>query len=148
MIRPAVHADIETIAVLGRRFFDEAEWFDVAEWDHESILLTLSNMVDSSEAILLVADDNGIIGIAGGITFPLYFNHAHKSGQELFWWVSPDRRDGTGGKLLNALEDAARAAGCASWAMIALDKVAPERTGRIYHRRGYRASEHSYIKRL
>jgi GNAT superfamily N-acetyltransferase len=105
-------------------------------------------MIEGAGVVLVAEDEGRIVGIAGGIFFPLYFNHAHKSGQVLFLYVEPGRRDGLGGKLLAALENAAREAGCQSWIMIALDQVAPEATGRLYRRRGYRAAEHSWIRSL
>ena len=149
VIRDATAADVPAIACLGARFYDEAGWHDVAEWDDASIQLTLHHMVSGDDGIVLVLERKGVIcGMAGGMVFPLYFNHAHKSGQELFWWVDTDERIGTGRLLLEALEDRARQAGAESWAMIALDKDRPEATGMLYLRRGYRASEHSYIKRL
>lgn len=149
MIRRALLDDVPAIAEIGERFHDLAGWHDVAEYVGEDCSATLITMIESAEHIVLVAEVEGkIVGIAGGLTFPLYFNHAHRSGQELFLYVEPGLRDGTGGRLLTALEDEARAIGCKSWAMIALDKVEPELTGRLYRRRGYRASEHSYIKRL
>lgn len=149
MIRDATPADIPEIARLGELFHAEAGWGDIVEYSVEDTQKTLTHLVTSDDGILLVADNDGeIVGMAGGFAHPVYFNHAHKSGQELFWWMKPDLRDGTGRLLLEAMEDRARAIGCSSWAMIALDKVNPELTGRIYRRRGYRASEHSYIKRL
>lgn len=149
MIRRATLADVPIIAAIGERFHDLAGWHDVASYSVEDCAKTLTMMIESPEHIVLVAETLGVIvGIAGGLTFPLYFNHGHRSGQELFLYVEPGLRDGTGGKLLTALEDEARAIGCESWAMIALDKVDPELTGRLYRRRGYRASEHSWIKRL
>ena len=149
VIRNADEADVPVIALLGERFYHEAEWHDVAEWDAESITLTLHHMVSSDDGIVLVMEREGvIIGMAGGLVHPLYFNHAHRTGQELFWWISPDERSGVGGILLEALEQAARDRGAQSWAMISLDKVRPEAVGAMYRRRGYRASEHSFIKRL
>lgn len=149
MIREADDADIPVIAQLGAQFYREAGWADVAEWDDASIRLTLGQLVTNPDGILLVLVRKGVIcGMAGGLVHPLYFNHAHKTGQELFWWVSPDERIGTGAALLEALEQAARDRGAQSWAMISLDKVRPEAVGAMYRRRGYRASEHTYIKRL
>lgn len=112
-------------------------------------MATLERMCAAPEAILLVAERDGrLIGMAGGLVSPLYFNHDHLTGQELFWWIDPKERGSIGVRLLETLENEARARGCQSWAMIALDKVDPERTARIYERRGYRASERSFIKRL
>lgn len=149
MIRPAAHADIETIAMLGKRFFDEAEWSDVTSWDHESICITLANLIDQDGGILLVCEVEGeIVGMTGGLVHPAYFNHHHLTGQELFWWVAPEHRGRFGAALLDALESEAKARGAMSWGMIALDRVKPKAVGKVYERRGYRAAEHSYIKAL
>lgn len=149
MIRPATLEDVPAIAEMGERFHAEAGWADVAGYSVGDCAKSLIQMIETELGIVLVAEDGGrIVGIAGGLVFPLYFNGAHKTGQELFLYVEPGRRDGTGARLLQALEDEARLAGCESWIMIALDKVSPEATGRLYQRRGYRAAEHSWIRRL
>jgi GNAT superfamily N-acetyltransferase len=147
MIRPATVEDVETIVDLGEIFHGQAGWADIADYVGEDCAASLTAMVESPDAIVLVAEEGGeIVGMAGGVTYPLYFNRGHRSGQELFWWVRPGCR--VGGKLLEALEGEARLLGCQSWAMIALDKIEPELMGRLYRRRGYRASEHTYMKRL
>ena len=149
MIRRAALDDVPKIAELGEIFHAEAGWADICEYDREDVEKTLAHLVNDENGILFVAEDGGeIIGMCGGLAHPIYFNHGHKSGQELFWWVKPGLRGGIGKALLDAMEDEARSLGCASWAMIALDRVQPELTGMAYRRRGYRASEHSWIKRL
>lgn len=148
MIREATVDDVVSVVEHGRRFFHEAGWSDVAEYREADCAISLRHLVEADTGILLVDEVGGeIVGIAGGMVSPLYFDFAHLTGQELFWWVKPGHR-GTGGALLDALEESARDKGCQSWTMIALDRVQPERTGRIYQRRGYRGSEHTYIKRL
>lgn len=149
MIRLARLEDVPAIAEIGERFHEAAGWADVADYKAADCAKTLTHLIESDDGIVLVAEqDDRIVGIAGGLAFPLYFNLGHKSGQELFLYVEPGLRDGIGGRLLRTLENEARAIGCESWAMIALDKVAPEATGRLYRRSGYRAAEHSWIKRL
>lgn len=149
MIRPARIDDCAEIARLGEIFHAEAAWGDVCDYRQGDCQATLERMCEAPETILLVAERDGdLIGMAGGLISMLYFNHAHLTGQELFWWIDPQERGSIGLRLLEALENEARARGCQSWAMIALDKVDPERTARIYERRGYRASERSFIKRL
>lgn len=149
VIRAARYGDVETIVKLGKLFFDEAQWSDVTTWDDDSIRVTLGNLIENDDGILLVcSSENKIIGMAGGLVHPAYFNHHHKTGQELFWWIDPAHRGGCGGKLLDRLEAEAKKRGAQSWSMISLAKVRPEAVGRLYERRGYRASEHTYIKAL
>jgi GNAT superfamily N-acetyltransferase len=148
VIRHATPDDLLIIAEMGERFHGEAGWADIADYSRDDCTASLKAMIDGAGIVLVSEVDGQITGIAGGVYFPLYFNHGHKSGQELFLYVERGLRDGTGAKLLTALEDAAREAGCQSWIMIALDRVAPEATGRLYKRRGYRPAEHSWIRRL
>ena len=149
MIRRATLDDVPEIARLGELFHAEAGWGDIVEYSIPDTEKTLAHLVESDDGILFVADRDGeIVGMCGGLAHPVYFNHSCKGGQELFWWMRPGLRDGTGWLLLEAMENEARRIGCLSWSMIALDKVNQELTGRLYRRRGYRASEHSYIKRL
>ena len=149
IIRDAIEADLVAIAEMGERFHAEAGWGDICAYDRRDCEATLAHLVESPDGILLVAEAGGaLVGMAGGLAHPLYFNRAHKTGQELFWWVAPGLRDGTGRALLDRLEDAARSIGCISWAMMCLARVKPALMGRLYERRGYRASELTYIKRL
>lgn len=147
MIRPAVPEDAPVIAALGERFHAEAGWGDIVEYVASDCEATVRHLIGSPEGIVLVADEGGIVGMAGAMIYPMYFNLAHRTGQELFWWSKPGSR-GRGIRLLDALETAARDAGCASFAMLALDKIDPERMAELYRRRGYRASEHIFIRRL
>ena len=107
----------------------------------------LANLM-ASGLFICVVDGDPIHGMAAGVISPVYFNHAHVSGEELFWWVSDDAPQMTGIRLLDGLEKAARAKGCQSWQMKSLARLNGERMTRLYERRGYRASEQSFIKRL
>lgn len=149
MIRHANHRDVPAMVEMGRQFHCDAGWGDITEFSNEDCAATLAKMVGLDDAILLVVEREGnLIGMAGGLASPIYFNHAHKTGQELFFWMEPGSRNGDGRQLLEALEEEAREIGCQSWVMISLDRIRPEATGLLYKRRGYRASEHSWIKRL
>lgn len=148
LIRDATPDDVPTIARLGAEFHVEAGWSDVTEYRQEDCENALQGILRGETCVMIVAEDNGrIVGMACGVALPLYFNHKHWHGQELFFWVDPEYRGKVGGKLFDAFEDAGRNV-AASWAMVALDKVKPELTGRLYSRRGYRAAEHTWIKRF
>lgn len=149
LMRAATLDDVETIALLGASFFEEAGWSDVTAWDHDSICATLCNLISEESGIVLVCEANGrIVGMGGGLVHPAYFNRNHITGQELFMWVEPAFRRGIGGDLLDALEDQAALRGARSWAVASVAKLRPEAVGRLYERRGYRPSERTYIKAL
>lgn len=149
VIRPATATDSAAIASLGACFHVEAGWSDIADYDESDCAAFLSALTENPDAIFLVVEGNGrILGMAAGIVMPLYFNLQHRHGQELFFWVDPEFRGRVGSMLLEAFEDCARGLGASSFAMVALDKVKPELTGRLYARRGYRSSEHYWVKRL
>ena len=148
MIRPAAPSDIPEIARLGEEFHAQAGWGDVFSYSASDCAESLTEYMESGAFICLVAETDRIVGIASGFVCPVYFNRGHLSGEELFWWVSVDAPQFTGLRLLEALEGAARDRGCLSWQMKSVDRLNGERMSKLYARRGYRPSEHSYIKRL
>lgn len=148
MIRAATVRDIQEIATLGELFHGQAGWGDVFAYNVEDCATSLKTFLGLENFICLVADTGRIVGMAAGVVSPVYFNHGHLSGEELFWWVSDKAPQMTGLRLLDALEEAARGKGCDSWQMKSIARLGGERMGKVYERRGYRASEHSYIKRL
>jgi len=153
MIRPATLEDCETIAELGEEFFTEAGWQDVAEYRREDCLKSLQFLATNDTGILLVAEEDGeIIGMAGGLVSPLFFNFSHKAAQEFFWWMSPRSGGTLGVRMLDALEHGARALGCSTLTMGLIAILSAGKKGasmrRLLVRRGYRPAEHTWIKRL
>lgn len=146
-IRHATLADLPEIARLGRKFHAQAGWSDMFGYDEGDCAKSLAAFMDTGLFICLVAGEP-ICGMAGGMMSPVYFKHDHLSGEELFWWVDDDAPQMTGVRLLDALENAARERGCGSWQMKSLARLGGERMDALYERRGYRASERSFIKRL
>lgn len=148
IIRDAELSDVPDLARLGALFHAESGLADLIEYVEADYAAWLSAVIGLPNVLMLVADDGEIKGATGGMVCPIYFNAAHITGEELFFWVHPDSRGSLGLRLIEALESAARDAGCSSWHMKALAGVKPEATGRFYERRGYRPAENSYIKRL
>lgn len=147
MIRAATLSDVEEIARLGALFHAQAGWSEIP-YSATDCARSLQAFMASPSFICLVSEGSGIDGMIAGVTSPVYFNHAHLSGEELFWWVSPDASQMTGIRLLDALENEARKRGCKTWQMKSLARLGGERMVKLYNRLGYRASEQSFIKEL
>jgi len=144
VIRPATPEDMPELLRMGRAFFAATAFGEIGfEEDEARATLTLL----AERGILLVAEQNGLCGMAGALVFPFYFNLSHLTAQELFWWVDPRaRQSGQGAELLAALEAAARARGAKSLTMIALDEIDGPRVAELYRRNGYAPSERNFIK--
>jgi GNAT superfamily N-acetyltransferase len=148
MIRPATVADIPAVAALGQEFHRQAGWSDIFDYSADDCAASLETFLGLDSFIGLVAETDHVVGMAAGIVSPVYFNHGHLSGEELFWWVAADAPQGAGLRLLVALETEAKARGCDSWQMKSIAQLNGDRMAKLYERRGYRPSEHSFIKRL
>jgi hypothetical protein len=136
LIRPACFADIPKLLEMGERFSAKAKLADHVGYCADSMTETFAWLIEGGHPVFIA--DNGAIG-ATSTRHP--FNRAHIMAQELFWWS--EGREGL--RLLSALEEWC-AANCHSLRMITLEAVEPERTGRLYRRRGYAPLEHGYVR--
>lgn len=121
---------------MGERFAAKAQLDDHVGYAPANMAETFRGLIEGGHPVFI-----GEAGAIGGTSTPHPFNHAHIIGQEMFWWS--EGREGL--RLLDAFE-AWCAENCHSLRMITLEAVNPERTGRLYERRGYRPLEHSYMK--
>lgn len=122
---------------MGQRFAAKARLCEHVGYVSADMETTFGVMIDAAEHVIFVGDNGAI----GGLSGPHPFNHTHLIAQELFWWS--EGREGL--RLLSAFEGWAMER-CHSLRMITLEAVEPERTGRLYQRRGYAPLEHGYIK--
>ena len=137
---------IEEVAILGARFFIEAGWKDVAEWDHSMASNSLYALCGDSDASFFVAVKDGVvIGMVAGSISQMWFSN-YKLGQELFWYVHPDHRGKIGLQLLKALENDLKEKGAELICMIDLAKGM--NLQKFFIKNGYRPSENTFIKRL
>ena len=149
MIREATQDDMPALTRMGRQFFALTGISDITSFDDESFHRTIAHLIEGDGVCLVAEIDGQVVGAAGALAYPFYFNVAHKTGQEIFWWIDPEWRNGKiGMQLFVALETWAKDAGCKTFSMIALDQVEADKVGKMYKRCGYRATEHSYIKEL
>lgn len=147
MIRRATFDDIPEIARLGGIFHSQAGWAEIPYIETDCVK-SLGNLMQMDNFLCLVADYGKIVGMIAGVISPVYFNHTHLSGEELFWYVDSDAPQLVGLRLLQEMESAAKDKGCLTWQMKSLSALKGDRMAALYERRGYRASERSFIKEL
>ena len=146
MIRHATKDDYLVIEEMAKSFFELA-YFGVP-YKAGSALFYMDMALEQN--LLLVAELNGeVVGFAGGLLFPLIGNNDYMNGSEMAWWVEPEYRGGRLGiQLMQALEKAAKEAGCTFWHMVFMETSMPEEVEKIYQKMGYKNRETSYGKRL
>jgi hypothetical protein len=137
MIYEATEADIPALIEVGKAFH-------AASNNHIPLCLdtletTLRNLIASPDGVVLMTDKGSA---TGALLHPAWFNAAHRTGMELFWWAPA----GDGLALFEVLEEWARANDAGSFGMVALEALRPDAVGALYRRRGYRPVEHSYVK--
>jgi GNAT superfamily N-acetyltransferase len=131
---------------MGRAFHAVTGAADLIPLDDATLERTFQQLIEGEASVILVFDKgDGLAGATGAMLHPHYWNNAHITGQELFWWVDPEHR-GIGRALFDVLESWVQVSGAHSFTMIALEHIDGGKAGAIYRRRGYRPVEHSYTK--
>lgn len=150
MIRLATEHDISKVEKACRQFYNATDLHQLGmDYDQDSLVAHLFSMMENGQGYIVVSDNEGEInGVAAAILFAPYFNHDHIAAQEMFWWVHPENRNGTGRELMNALEEEAKNRGAQTMTMMALDSSDGERVGKLYKRRGYEKTETHYMRVL
>ena len=147
MIRDATEGDVSALVQMGKAFHGMSGYAEVIEFAPASFEATVLNMIADNNSVILVMERNAkIVGMAAGQVYPIYFNHAHKTSQELFWWVSPDARGSEALALKAALEYAVNSMGAASLAMMNMPGLRDKALARLYRLHGYKSMEQSFIK--
>lgn len=149
-VRHATPDDVVSLVEMGKAFFEESPFASIASWDAGSFQTTVLSLMSGSVAGgLLVADCGGkLVGMAGYVIFPLYFNMSIFVGQEVFWWCHADHRNGIGGDLMNEMETDAIKAGASLFIQANLAGKRDGAFSRLYRKRGYAPAENTFMRRL
>ena len=150
MIREASLRDMPHLVRMARRFHSLTDYADVVPLEMQSFCDAIERFLKTDEAVVLVAaEGDEVFGMAAAIAYPHWWNHGHRTAQELFWWVDEAHRGGTAAiRLLNSLETWARSVGCSTFSMIHTPNLSPGSLKSLYTRRGYRQWDHFYTKEL
>jgi RimJ/RimL family protein N-acetyltransferase len=150
IVTKATTDDLEEYLKLSAKFHSQSTIKDYAPFSPENMKTFLINSLNNPDiAIFVCKENNKLIGITGGLLFPLYFNHNYKVVQELWWWLDPESRGSTAGNLMyNALENWAKEKQANAMFMIALEDNRVETMSKIYKRKGFVGTERTFIKEL
>lgn len=139
MIRQAGLEDVPAILEWGERFHAYSPWGKRTQYDPESTRKTVEYLIKAPEGAIFITE----AGVCGGLIFPLYFNHAYRIAQELFWFAPGDGTD-----LRQAFEEWAREQGASAIQMSCLADKRESAMRRLLSRHGYRATETSLIREI
>ena len=105
MIREITNDDLPQLIVYGEHFWTLTPYASTGmEYNPETTGKLLLNMKENH--YLRVAEVDGkIIGFLGILIAPILFNSDYTVGQEVFFFVHPEHRDGLGQKLLDQAEE-------------------------------------------
>ena len=146
MIRKATKEDKPKILGLLHDFYRSTDYYFLG-WNPESTSTLVDSLIDNEQATLIVNDE--VTGCIGGYVVPFWMNNNKKVCQELFWYVDKSTR---GSKvalsLFNCFENWAKDQGASFVAMSSTTNLDPSGVGAFYQRKGYRASDISYIKEV
>jgi predicted N-acetyltransferase YhbS len=144
-IREATYTDdIEAFAELGRRDHERSRYASIP-YCVGTVMKLLVTMID--QRMLFIAEDEGrVVGAMGALLSPVHFNDAVLAGCMRFWWVDlPYQKTRLAVRLLDRLEQQARALGCKAWYVSAVTFDEARDLRRLFRRRGYVLAEHEWL---
>jgi len=148
IVRDAVEEDLPIYLQLSADFHAASPMQRVCEFEPEGFKEFVLGAMDNPDICILAAELNGeIVGITGGIIYPLYFSPSHKVAQELWWWLTPAARgSGVGNKMFKHLQLWSKERGAKTIFMIALEDEKAEKMEKVYCRAGFEPMERTFMK--
>lgn len=148
IVREANEADLPIYLQLSADFHAASPMQRVCEFEPEGFQEFVLGAMDNPDICILIAELNGeIVGITGGIIYPLYFSPSHKVAQELWWWLTPAARgSGVGNKMFKHLQLWSKERGAKTIFMIALEDERAEKMEKVYCRAGFEPMERTFMK--
>jgi hypothetical protein len=145
-IRLAKFDDVQELLDTGEQFFNLGDMGPRITYDKVVLCKTLINLITDDNCCLFV--DDKLQGVIAGVVSPMWFSD-NLMGQELLWWVNPEARHSkVGFQLMNKLIKWFEDKGVAAYSMYSLEHSNPEQMDRIYKRKGFTQTEHTYTRIL
>lgn len=146
-VRLANEADIEKLVPLYLEFYKTTDYSKIYPADPETIHMLTEHIVTKG-AMIVVEDDDNIVGSGGAYIGPATFNRDVTVGVEVVYYIHPDARGHkVAPAILQALEERCKELGAVSLQMVRL-RTSPPEVDDLYKMNGYKPSEYNFTKRL
>ena len=148
IVRSATEADLPQYIVLAESFHMASPMHNVIDFDPVGYAqFYTSSLQNDAVGVWLAEVDGEIVGIAGAIAYPLYFNPSALVVQELWWWLTPKARgSGAGGKMFKQIELWTKEKNAVALFMIALEDARAKKMEHLYVRAGFKPMERTFMK--
>jgi len=149
-VRPATLMDVPALVEMGEKFYEEAGYRDLAEFDIKTSFEFGKNaVIHPNYGAFIALDEGEEVGFCIGAVYNYFFNAKVVTGQEIAWWCEPSKRGTKAGiGLFDALENWAEAQGATLFTMLCLENENRHKVERFYKKNGYVLREHSFVKKL
>ena len=84
--------------------YKQAEEFNY-NYNKKDTKVVIRNLLKAEYPMFVAKCDNKIVGVAFFPVIPTWYNWKEQTATELLWYVLPEYRKGTGGKLLKFVEN-------------------------------------------
>jgi len=149
MIRLATKDDLPAMVALTEAFHKAAHLQRFAPWEASKWESWLTDVLASDQATCIVADDEGVVGMAVAGVMPAYWNNDVKLLREAVLFVDPKHTGkGIGTELIDELVDYAKSTGCQAVSVGTSQAMNPRSLGKLYRKLGFTLEEKAYIRRL
>ena len=146
-IRKANIIDTKDILDLISEFYEEGLKECGLKFTDYSLNKTAEHFINNG-IVIVVEDNETLVGIIGGIVIPSIFDETEKIAQEMMWFIKKEYRKGELAKdLLDRFEKEARDLGAKYIAVAAMGNMRNEVLDRFYRHNGYMLMETQYLKK-
>lgn len=148
IVRAATAEDLPQYIALARMFHAASPMHNVIAFDDEGYSQFYLQAIEMPTAGVWLAElDKEVVGIAGALLYPMYFNPSALVVQELWWWLTPKARgSGAGGKMFKQIELWTKEKNAVALFMIALEDARAKKMEHLYVRAGFKPMERTFMK--
>jgi RimJ/RimL family protein N-acetyltransferase len=150
VVRHATIDDYAAYLPMARNFLASTPMGEMIPFDEEAFKVFYANAMNNPDLGAWIAEYDGkAIGGAGALAFPMYFNPAYVSVQEIWWWLEPEARGkGAGKAMYRELEKWAAEKGAKALIMVALENGKIHKFESLYARQGFKPMERTFFREV